>query len=119
MPVAVGVILAIILLVSFSGWFTQMFQGWREFIIDDTYLGYRIAFATLFSVTIITLTFLGMAYAYECPGERIEGEKTILSGVQCESYIKIKTGAEEMFKKASSVEDQTIPTGGMESFIED
>ena len=119
MPVVVGVILAVIILISFTGWFTQMFVGWQEYIVDDTFFGYRIAIATIFSIVIISATFLGMAYAYECPGEKLTEQKTILSGLKCEAYLKIRTGAEELFKKEVETVTPGSTTRGMEGFIED
>ena len=100
MPVIVGVIVAVILLISFSGWFYHLVEGWNEIVLDDVYFWYRIAGATFFSIVIMSVTFLGLAYTNECPNEN----KTALAAhLNCEAYASIKTSAEGVFKsKATS-----------------
>lgn len=95
MPVAVGILVAVILLISFSGWFYNLVKGWNEYVLDDVYFWYRIGSATLFSFTIMTLTFFGLAYASECPNEQKTG---LAAHLNCEAYTKIKTSAEDVFK---------------------
>jgi len=119
MPVAVGLILAVTLLISFSGWFLNLMKGWQEFILDDGLFWYRVTTASLISVAIMAITFIGMAYAYECPGENNYGEKTILGNLSCESYYKIKTNAEGVFKSDNlKVQKENVEEPSMESFIE-
>lgn len=101
MPVIVGVVIAVILLISFSGWFYHLVEGWNDFVLDDVYFWYRIMGATALSFTIMSLTFFGLAYASECPSEN----KTALAAhLNCEAYTKLTTNAEEVFKKNKPVE---------------
>lgn len=96
MPVAVGIILAIIFLVAFSEWFYHLAVGWREIVIDDVYFNYRIIGVSLFSMLVIGSTFLGMAYVTECPNEKREG---VFAKLRCEEYLKIKAGTEKIFSE--------------------
>lgn len=89
MPVWVGVILAIIFLTVFSEWTFHTVVGWKEIVLDDIYYTYRIAGVTLFSILIMSSTFLVMAYVTECPNETREG---FFAKLNCEQYYKIKTG---------------------------
>ncbi|EKD53065.1 MAG: hypothetical protein ACD_61C00166G0006 [uncultured bacterium] len=95
MPIAVGVIVAIIFLVAFSEWFYHMVQGWGQIVIDDVYFKYRIAGVTVFSFVIISMTFFGMALVTECPNEQREG---VFAGLRCEEYLKIKAGTDKIFE---------------------
>lgn len=96
MPVIVGVIVAAIFLIAFSGWFYHLASGWNEFVLDDVYFKYRILAASLLSITVISATFIGMAYAFECPNEDRQG---LFSSLNCADYRNIKTGAESLFKR--------------------
>ncbi|KKT37983.1 MAG: hypothetical protein UW62_C0030G0006 [Candidatus Collierbacteria bacterium GW2011_GWB1_44_35] len=97
MPVIVGVILALIFIVAFSGWFFHLASGWNQFVLDDIYFKYRIFAATFLSISVITATFIGMAYAFECPNEEREG---IFASLNCADYRNIKTGTESLFKRS-------------------
>ena len=97
MPVAVGVIVALIFLIAFSGWFYHLTEGWRQFVLDDVYFKYRIMAASAVSIVTITLTFFGMAYASECP---VEGRVGIFASLNCAEYRNIKVGAENIFKRS-------------------
>ena len=106
MPVVVGVILAVMFLVAFSGGFYHLASGWNEFVIDDIYFKYRILAATVMSIVVITATFLGMAYAFECPNEEKVG---LFASLNCADYRSVKTGTESLFKKSSvKVEEQQV-----------
>ncbi len=103
MPIVVGVIVAIIFLISFSEWFYHMIEGWGDIVIDDVYYKYRIVGVSLFSMIIVSTTFFGMALITECPNEQREG---ILAGLRCEEYLKIKAGTEKIFPQL--VKEPTI-----------
>ena len=94
MPVAVGIIVAIIFLVAFSEWFYHMVAGWKNFVLDDLYFLYRIAGVSLLSILVMSGTFYGMALINECQNENREG---IFANLNCEEYSKIKVGTEELF----------------------
>ena len=94
MPVAVGVIVAILFLVAFSEWFYHLVKGWEEIVLDDVYFKYRIAGVTLFSFFIISATFFGMALINECPNQTKEGP---FANLRCDEYLKIKTGTDRLF----------------------
>lgn len=94
MPVAVGILLAIIFLVAFSEWFYHLVKGWEEIVIDDVYFKYRIIAASVVSMMTVSATFFGMAMITECPNENREG---VFENLRCEEYLKIKTGTEKMF----------------------
>lgn len=116
MPVAVGVLIAVILLIAFSGWFYHLIEGWNEYVLDDAYFWYRIGGATFFSFTIMTLTFFGMAYASECPSEHKSG---LGERLNCEAYTKIKTSAEDVFKKKEVEPPVIIDPTDLESQTEE
>lgn len=87
MPVAVGVLVAIIFLIVFSEWFYHTFIGWKEVIIDDMMFKFRIFGATILSLLIISASFWGAAYISKCPSEQREG---VFEKLNCEEYKKIK-----------------------------
>lgn len=91
MPVAVGVLVAIIFMISFSEWFYHTFISWKEVIIDDRLFKLRVFGATLLSLFIISLSFVGAAYVSKCPLTEREG---VFERLNCEEYqrIKIKAG---------------------------
>ena len=119
MPVVVGVIVAIILLVAFSGWFFNLVQGWKEFILDDVYFWYRVGSASALSITIMTLTFFGMAYAYECPDENQPAGTGLAAKLNCSTFNKIKVSAEDVFKKPQPKEEPTIDPTNLENQTEE
>jgi hypothetical protein len=88
MPVIVGIVLAIISLVVFSEWFYHNFVGWKEVIIDDQFFNLRIFGATVVSIFIFFVSFMGAAYVTKCPNEDRTG---IFEKLNCEEYYKIKT----------------------------
>lgn len=94
MPVAVGVVIAIMFLVAFSGWFFHLFEGWKEYSLDDKYFGYRIGSATFLSMVVIFITFIAMATIYKCPGKQSTTGMKLLSGINCEAYYKLDTSLE-------------------------
>ncbi len=94
MPVAVGILLAIIFLVAFSEWFYHLVKGWEEIVIDDVYFKYRIITASIVSMLTVGSTFFGMALITECPNKDREG---VFENLRCEEYLKIKVGAEKVF----------------------
>lgn len=86
MPVAVGILVAIIFLIAFSEWFYHTFVAWSEVIIDDKLYKFRIAGATLLSIAIIFATFWGAAYASKCSQTDREG---VFEKLNCEEYRRI------------------------------
>lgn len=96
MPVAVGIIVAIIFLVAFSEWFYQLVSGWKEFVLDDEYFRYRIAGISLVSFLVMSVTFYGLALIYECPNEVREG---VFAKLNCKEYSKILVGTEKVLIK--------------------
>ena len=110
MPVAVGVIVAMIFLIAFSGWFYHLAMGWSEFVLDDVYFKYRIIGASLLSIVIITTTFMSLAYALECPNEERQG---FFASLNCADYRNIKVGAESLFKR-NAVKTDEVPGSTVE-----
>jgi hypothetical protein len=95
MPVVVGVILVIVFLVGFSEWFYGLFGGLKSLVLDDVLYFYRIAGVSLISILFMVGVFVGIAYVNECPNEEREG---IFAGLQCEKYLSIRAGAEQIFQ---------------------
>lgn len=96
MPVIVGLLVAVMFLVAFSQWFYNIISGWREIIVDDLYVIYRIAGATIVSMAVMFAGFWVIATINECdrPLEEREG---IFKKLKCEEYWEIRTGTEELF----------------------
>ena len=94
MPVIVGVAVAIIFLVAFSGWFYHLIVGWKGFVLDDIIFRYRIVGVSLLSFLVMGGTFYGIALINECPNEEREG---VFAGLSCKEYNKIKVSAEKLF----------------------
>ncbi|OGD83807.1 hypothetical protein A2572_03900 [Candidatus Collierbacteria bacterium RIFOXYD1_FULL_40_9] len=88
MPVAVGVLVAIIFLIVFSEWFYHTVVGWREVIIDDRLFKYRVFGATALSLIVIMTTFVGAAYMSKCPSTT--ESDGVFEKLNCEEYQKIR-----------------------------
>ena len=97
MPVVIGIVMAVIFLIAFSGWFYHLVEGWREFVLDDIFFGYRIAGVSLLSFLIMGGTFYGIAYFKECPNEERVG---IFAKLNCKDYEKIMAGTDALMMKA-------------------
>lgn len=91
MPVAVGVLVAIIFLIAFSEWFYFTLSGWNQVIIDDRLYKYRVFGASVISVMIIFATFWGAALVTKCTETERQG---LFSKLNCEEYrqIVVKSG---------------------------
>ena len=53
MPVIVGMIVATMFLVTFSGWFYNYALGMEELVLDDKFFSYRIVAASLVSAVFL------------------------------------------------------------------
>lgn len=105
MPIIVGVILALMALVTFSGWFYEYATGMRELVLDDRFFNYRIVATTIVSMLFMVMIFFVIATINECPNQTREG---IFAGLKCEGYLKIKASADELFKPKNEAIDQTL-----------
>lgn len=105
MPIVVGIILAVMALVTFSGWFYEYATGMRELVLDDKLFNLRISLATLFSMLFMVAVFWVIATVNECPNQTREG---IFAGLKCEGYLKIKASADNLFKPKDKAIDQSL-----------
>lgn len=105
MPVIVGVILAIMALVTFSGWFYEYATGMRELVLDDRFFNYRIVATTLVSMLFMVAVFFVIATFNECPNQTREG---VFAGLNCEGYLKIKASADDLFQPKNEAVDQAL-----------
>lgn len=96
MPVIVGLLLTVMFLISFSQWFYNLFKGWREVIVDDMFLIYRVVGATILSIGIMFAGFWVIATVNECKEIGVEREG-IFKQLNCKEYWEIRTGAENLF----------------------
>lgn len=103
LPVWVGVILTIMALVTFSGWFYESVAALRELVLDDQFFAYRIASASLISMVILVAAFWGIATINECQSETREG---IFANLRCEEYLNLRTAAEQIFERQEPPVDQ-------------
>ena len=105
MPVIVGVILAVMFLGVFSEWFYHLAQGVREVVLDDVYFNYRILGASLVSILIVVVAFVGIATVNECKEDEREG---IFASLKCEEYLSLRASTEELFQPSEEVEDDSF-----------
>ena len=94
MPVAVGIILAIIFLIVFSESFYNAVSGWKEIVIDDQLYKLRIVTVVIVSMLVFFGGFMGLAYATKCPSEDKSG---VFENLNCTEYNKIKLQANSLF----------------------
>jgi len=104
-PIIIGVIIAVMALVTFSGWFYELASGMGEFVLDDQFFNYRIGAATLFSIIFMVGVFWVISLVNECPKEKKEG---IFAGLNCDSYLKMKATADEVFKPKDKAVNETL-----------
>jgi len=112
MPVAIGVLIAVMALVTFSGWFYGYATGMRELVLDDKFFNYRIAFATLSSILFMVAMFWVIATVNECPNQtnRIGGQTRdeVFAGLKCDGYLRIKASADNLFQPKDKTIDQSL-----------
>lgn len=105
MPVVVGVLMAVMALVTFSGWFYGYSTGMHELVLDDRFFNYRIALATISSIAFMVAMFWVIATVNECPNQTREG---LFAGLKCDGYLKIKTSADNLFQPKNKTIDQSL-----------
>ncbi len=94
MPVVVGVIIALMFLITFSGWFYEFASGLHELVLDDMFFSYRIIGASVISILILGGSFYTISLVNQCPRQEREG---IFAGLNCDSYLKLKSSADLLF----------------------
>lgn len=105
MPVVIGVIIAVMALVTFSGWFYGYTGGMQELVLDDKLFNYRIALATISSIAFMVAMFWVIATVNECPNQTREG---VFAGLKCDDYLKIKTSADNLFQPKNKTINQSL-----------
>lgn len=102
MPVIIGVIIAAMFLITFTGWFVSLAAGLKEFVLDDVYFYYRIFGAGLVSTLVMVGAFFAIATIKECPNQIREG---LFAGLKCDSYLKLRASADNFLKPAQTAEN--------------
>lgn len=105
MPIWVGLILVIMAMVVFSGWFFNLAGGLKELVLDDQLFGIRIAVASVFSFLLFIGSFWVIATVNECKSGTREG---IFASLNCEEYNKLSTGLEGLFKEVDQETNQSL-----------
>jgi hypothetical protein len=95
MPVIVGIILALIFLVSFSEWFYNLVSGARQLVLDDQFFGYRIVGTTIVSIAFMVVVFFGIATVSECKNEKREG---LFASLRCDEYLSIRSSTKDLLQ---------------------
>ncbi len=95
MPVAVGVILAIIFLISFSEWFFSLIGGAKSLVLDDRFFGLRIFAGTVGSMIFMVIVFMGIAMVNECDNKKREG---IFTSLKCDEYLVFTSATKQFFQ---------------------
>ena len=57
MPVVVGVIIALMFLISFFEWFYNLVSGMKQLVLDDEFFGWRIAWTSFISMAFMVAVF--------------------------------------------------------------
>ncbi|MEK7525245.1 MAG: hypothetical protein AAB548_02640 [Patescibacteria group bacterium] len=105
MPVIVGVIIAVMFLVTFSGWFYNYALGMVELVLDDKFFSYRIVAASLVSAVFFGLVFFVISIVNQCPNQERVG---LFAGLKCEQYLKLKASADNLFQPKNEAVNQTL-----------
>ncbi len=105
MPVIVGVIIAIMFLVTFSGWFYNYALGMEELVLDDKFFSYRIVAASLASAVFFVVVFFAISIVNQCPNQERVG---IFAGLKCEQYLKLKASADNLFQPKNEAVNQAL-----------
>ena len=95
MPVIVGVILAIMFLVTFSSWFYNFAKGLNALVLDDIFYTYRIIAASVLTIIVMVGSFYVISLINECPRQERAG---FFAGLRCESYLKLKASTDLLFQ---------------------
>lgn len=105
MPVVVGLLITVMFLFTFSGWFYELATGMQALVLDDQFFAYRIFFASLASIAFMVLVFFLIATVNECPNQQREG---IFAGFKCEGYLQLKASADDFFKPKNEPVNQSL-----------
>ena len=95
MPIVVGVIVALMFLITFSEWFYNLVSGWEGLIVNDIFINYRMIGAGVISVAVFVVTFWVVSLVNECSEEERVG---LFAKLDCEQYLSVRTAAEELFQ---------------------
>lgn len=105
MPVIVGMIVATMFLVTFSGWFYNYALGMEELVLDDKFFSYRIVAASLVSAVFFVMVFFVISIVNQCPNQERVG---IFAGLKCEQYLKLKASADNLFQPKNETVNQAL-----------
>lgn len=105
MPVVIGVIMAVMALVTFSGWFYGYTSGMQELVLDDKFFNYRIAAATFSSILFMVAVFWVIATVNECTNQTRVG---LFAGLKCDGYLRIKASTDNLFQPKNDSIDQSL-----------
>jgi hypothetical protein len=82
MPVTVGVIMILMFLVTFSGWFVTLVDGWTHAVLDDKFWKYRLAGAGLMTLVVVALTWNGLMIKENCSQLNVNNRDEICSDIE-------------------------------------
>lgn len=84
--IALGVILALVFLVSFTEWFYHLIVGVNQLIPSGYGFYFNVAKFTAGGVSFMAMVFWSLSMVYECPKETREG---IFTYLDCTVYDKM------------------------------
>ncbi len=103
--IIVGVIIALMFLVSFTEWFYHLLVGVNETLVKDVFLAYRIGSYIVMSLIFMVGVFWILSLNSECP--LMEKEKPgIFRYMNCDGYWEARSGVER--KPASGLSQEAI-----------
>ncbi len=105
MPIVVGVIVALMFLITFSEWFYHLVSGWGDLIIKDVFLNYKVIGAGVVSIALFVGTFWAVSLINECDSEEKVG---LFAKLNCEEYLSIRTSAEQLFQRPQEAIDDSF-----------
>lgn len=98
----IGLIIAVMFLITFTGWFVSLAAGLKEFVLDDVFFFYRIFGAGAASILVVVGAFIVIATIKECPNQNREG---LFAGLKCDSYLKLRASTDNFLKPTQTAEN--------------
>jgi len=104
MPIIVGVFIAIAFLVAFSEWFYGVTQGIKNTVPEDEHYTKRVVKASIVSIVLMIIAFLGIAVISECPNSyKDRAREGAFANLRCEEYSKIKNLSDKLFQRSQDL----------------
>lgn len=102
--IIVGVLIALMFLVSFSEWFYHVAAGIDSLLVKDLYVYYRLSLWIGGSLLFMAIVFWTLAMVKECP--TLSEKKGVFRYLNCQAYWEVRGSLEG--RNAESIKQEIL-----------